>query len=340
MRFTILTTVYNEYELLRQLIESILINVDVQTYVEIIIVDDYSFTDGKLREYENYLSKTYKTIKVINFKESRASVYCNQEGYNRDNTDFRLYDSTRNIYDKKDFNPSDHCNWGPSMAVQIGLDKVDTEFVLVVDTDVIFLKKCGTFLNNMAKEFDDNQRIMSMGQVIGLNSNEVVLCKEQKKSKTSKTLRGGKSGEVSPMANACRMGAWLVHDLEPFARGKTITGWSNSHFLRDVFKKKFYTLNFPLFSDGYLVHLGRGTVSNQVPGRKNYGCDFGYCKTIPATNRYGGRAGVGNIVDWYSGRYVVNLEPKIYRAMLEEKYSSSFDTMVSFDESLLILEDE
>lgn len=334
MRFTILTTVYNEYELLRQLIESILVNVDGSTYAEIIIVDDYSFTDVKLREYENYLTDTYDKIKVINFDESRPSVYTAEQGYNRDNTNFSLYDSTKNLNDS-DIDPTKHFNFGPVYAIQKGLEEVKTEFVLVVDTDIIFLKNCKTVLNDIAKEFDKNKKVMSLGQVVGLNSNEKEVCKNQVESKTSTRLRGGLSGGVSPMANACRMDAWNKHNLEKFTKGPTILGWSNSLFLNDIFDKGFYTSNYPLFSFPYLVHLGAGTVSSQLPGRKDNGCSFGFCKTIKQ-KKYGGRVGVDNIIDWYSGRYIIDIDPIEYRSLLEEKYNSEFSTIIPFDEDILI----
>ena len=56
-KFTIVTSVYNEYELLRQFVESILHNVDPNSYDKIIIVNDFSKKDDKWEKgYYEYIS--------------------------------------------------------------------------------------------------------------------------------------------------------------------------------------------------------------------------------------------------------------------------------------------
>jgi len=320
---SIITTVYNQYELLRQLIESILTHIDKTRLDRVIICDDYSEKNGKLREYENYLTENYSNlIKVINFDEYRQNVYISRGEYNIQNTDFSKFDSMES-------------NLGPAFAVQKALDEVgeDSDYVLIVDTDTMFLDKSKNLLEEIDNNFQKYEKVMCLGQVINLNLDENFLFERMYDSKIS-TKRGNRSGEVSPMSYACRMDAWRKYGIKPISVKREVIAWSNTHFVLDIFDKGFHTLNFPLFSSGYIIHLAGCTVNDQVPGRKRDAKYIPFCEDFSGS--YGGRV-TGGLTDYYSGRYGINMSTELYKKYLQELGNRPFNEIIPFDEKNLIV---
>jgi len=144
-RFTIISSVYNEYELLRQFIESIITNVDPNTYDQVIIVDDYSKRKGILREYENYVNKAYDKINIILHDEYRHAAFYQSDWMSSktisQNFDYRLFESSLS-------------NNGVMKSYQMALEYVNTDFVIVLDTDCVFLSKFGNTFDAVLTGFN------------------------------------------------------------------------------------------------------------------------------------------------------------------------------------------
>jgi hypothetical protein len=311
-RFSIVTTCFNEYELLRQLVESILCNVDKETYDKLIIADDFSKLDGKLRQYLEYLQKTYDFIDVILHDKS--------------------YDS---VYNDWPTTTPESSNWGPVVNLMHGVERVNTEFTLNVDNDTVFLAKSRNVLAEMAEYFDRYPDVVIMGQVQG--------DRERFKVHTDPGRYwndNNKIGSPSPMANAVRMS--LIKDgisdyvLPGHLRDKPVlAGWNHAYLLRGIFAAKLHTMNFPLFGDLYMVHIGGAVVDLQVEGRKMR--KFAYC--LDFQGNYGGKGGGCAIRDWYSGRAMINMTHNQYLEYLREQYNRPFEDVRPFNESILKIAD-
>jgi hypothetical protein len=136
------------------------------------------------------------------------------------------------------------------------------------------------------------------------------------------------------MANAVRMSIIreLGLDYVPAEHPRTkarLAGWNHAFLMHGIFEKKLCTMNFPLFSELYMFHLGGGIVDQHVPGRSMR--KFAYCEDF--VGRYGGKGGNINN-DWYSGRLVVNMTHDNYVNYLRKQYNRPFDDVQQLDESI------
>src|SRR4030042_1286996 len=75
-RFTLVIPIYDQYELFRQCFESVLYNISVK---QVLVIDDYSDPNGKLRAYENYIEQKYSAVKVIKSDEYRLCFHCKEQ---------------------------------------------------------------------------------------------------------------------------------------------------------------------------------------------------------------------------------------------------------------------
>ena len=304
-KFTIVSSVFNQYELLRQFVESINYNVDPDTYEEVIIIDDFSDCNGKLREYENHINVNFPKIKIINFNESR---------------------------------PIRHFHKGPektSMGVmcsyQMALEYVKTPYVLVCDTDIVFLSKFGSILNKISELYDNHPNVMSISQLQGHSSDEIF------ESNTIGTknmpVENGGAGGPSPMFSTFRIAAWTDHNIAPLA---STPGSKRGNGFMDFFLSTvdhgFKVMNFPFFSGEYVFHLGGGTARRCADPTKEVG--FGHLKECtyaygPARDNY--------VHDYYSGAHKIDMTSKSFASYLKQKYNCPVDKPAKpFDESLLI----
>jgi hypothetical protein len=176
-RFSIVTTTFQEYELTRQLVESVLTNVERSTFDKLIIADDFSKKDGKLRPYLEYLQNNYDFIECILHDEHFDSIYND-------------WPTTTPV----------GSNWGPIVNLMHGVERVETEFTLNVDSDTIFLSNGKYILSEMAGRFDQNPEVAIMGQVQGDRTPYKVFTDPGKYWNDN-----NKIGTPSPMANAVRM---------------------------------------------------------------------------------------------------------------------------------------
>ncbi|MFA5026053.1 MAG: glycosyltransferase family 2 protein [Candidatus Shapirobacteria bacterium] len=310
-RFSIVTTTFNEYELTRQLVESVLTNIDRSTFDKLIIADDFSKKDGKLRPYLEYLQSNYDFIECILHDEHFDSIY--------------------NEWTKT--TPAGS-NWGPVVNLMHGVERVETEFSLNVDSDTIFLKKSKNLLTEMANRFDQNPNVVIMGQVMGDKTPYKVFTDPGKYWNDN-----DKIGSPSPMANAVRMSLIKERGIDyvflGHPRDKAIrAGWNTSFLMRGIFEANLHTMNFPLFSEPFMVHIGGGTVDQHVVGRMMR--KFAYCTDFEG--RYGGKGGGDkaiSIIDWYSGRVMINKKHDEYVAYLRNLYNRPYNDVREFDESII-----
>lgn len=320
-RFSIVIPVHEEYELLRQAFESILHHVDPLSYKDIIIVDDYSNPNGLLRRYEDYLEVTYPFVKLIHYDEYR---YC-----------------THNV--GKDFSciglESDKVIKGNGHGFSLwnGILVSSGEFVLCFDADCIFLKKSFDVLHKLSDLFDQYPLTMSIGQLAGLMTNEIIELDKffpfSYGERGHPNILGGTPG--SP-AFACRRCGWTIYEIEPIASQPKLSPWVGRDYCTSLLNRKFRLLNFPILSDGYVFHAGGGILRNARLGRRASNAPFGMCAGTRKT--YGPRTTDDILYDWYAGRLLLKLTSDEYEKYLKGKYKTPFDKLQDpLDENLLFV---
>lgn len=127
-RFSIVTTTYQSYELTRQLVESIWHYLDPNSYEKIIIVDDYSDSNGKLREYLGWLKGNEKFCILVEDEFRYVDYY--QYKWMEEKREDEFFN-----HKKFDINKPTR---GHLLSVLEGFEYVDTEFVFVMDMDTFF----------------------------------------------------------------------------------------------------------------------------------------------------------------------------------------------------------
>jgi len=306
MRFSIVITVYEEYELLRQAYESIIHHIDPDSYKEIIIVDDHSNPKGKLREYLNYVS-TLPKVTVLTFDDYRVGFHCSDK-------DLTKIDISKYSSGEKGF--------GHGHSLWRGIEKVSTEFVLCFDADSVFLEKSRTLLPQIAQLFDNYEKVLTIGQLAGLMSDEIKVCEQRFEYVfgSRSTTCGGFPG--SP-AFACRMKSWSEYGMTPIAGKPQTMSWVAGRYVDSVFEKGYHTLNFPVFSQKYVYHIGGAIFKFTRPGRREG--TFGFCSDC--SWRYGPRQGKDTLYDWYAGRHILDMTTNRYVKYLKEKYGAPFDVL-------------
>jgi hypothetical protein len=108
--------------------------------------------------------------------------------------------------------------------------------------------------------------------------------------------------------------------------------------MRGIFEAKLHTMNFPVFGELFMMHIGGGIVDQHVEGRKIR--KFAYCNDF--TGRYGGKGGGAtntSIIDWYSGRAMINMKHNEYVAYLRKLYDRPYNDVRKFDESIIKIVD-
>ena len=312
MRFSIVIPVYEQYELLRQSIESIFHFVSPELYDKIIIVDDHSDPNGKLREYENYL-ETLPKVEVIKFDDYKLCFHC-------DDRDFHIAEESH-VKELDKIVGHRSVGFGHGYSLQVGIDKVKTDFVLCFDADSAFVCPSDSVLIRMTEMFDGCEKVMSIGQLAGLMSNkyEIVEDKFEYIFGSRHTKCGGYPG--SPVF-ACRMSAWRDNLLDPICPEPTKMPWVAGHYCDCLFERGYYTQNFPIMSKGFVFHAGGGILRKARFGRREGKTTFGMCED---SWRYGGRQGFDVVVEWYQGRFILNMTSEEYEEYLKYKYDSPFD---------------
>jgi len=148
-----------------------------------------------------------------------------------------------------------------------------------------------------------------------------------------------RGGYPSPMAYACRMAGFkstdllMMHSSYPSEEEKIIQGWEHREYIADIFEKGFSTCNFPLYSGGYLAHVGGASCLNIGNENKNKWI-FGFTRDF--CYRYGGRATANTLWDWYSGCHMIDMTAQEYGEYLDRTYTTEFQNIQPGIEDRLI----
>jgi glycosyltransferase involved in cell wall biosynthesis len=319
-KFTIVTSVYNEYELLRQFVESILHNVDSNSYEKVIIVNDFSRKDTKLEEYCNYLN-TLEKFQVIMFPEYRHMLF-----YNQLNQDVDTFDKTLFSNEKP--------NLGVMKSYQMALEYVQTPYVLICDTDIVFLKKFQSTLNEISKLYDKNQDVMTISQLVGHSSDDIF--KSNKIGLKNMPGENGGAGGPSPMFSTFRVAAWTEHNICPLCStpGKR-RGNGFIDFFLSVVGNKYQLMNFPFFSQEFVFHIGGGTARRNLHNKPGVSQKVRFGNVTDTAHNYGSRR-ANKIYDYYAGAHLLKMTDEDFTNYLKEKYNTPFEVLSKpFSESLI-----
>jgi len=326
--FSIVTTTYNDYELLRQFVESVLNNVNPDSYKELIVMDDYSNKNGTLREYEKYLNTEVDKVRVILHDEYRyPHMYKYKEFKNKvvnGSFDYRDYDS-------------DKANMGHAYSLNEVMKYVETDYVFQADCDCIFMEDSKDMLFEIAKLFEENEKVLGIGQATGTRTNDIVIFGDRFKwNSRGRSVGGG--GYVSQCASALRTSAWKEHDIyvvrpNHFKReDEKVTTSALNFFHEYLYEKGFQTMNYPVFSAGKMIHLGGGFVKRSPGGKYVYG----FCRDFVAP--YGPRRLHGSFESWHMGRYIIDMDYDEYVKKLKEDYKSPFGEIQSTINKVRVLD--
>ena len=328
MKFSIVTTVYNEYELLRQFIESVKHHIDPKSYDKIVVFDDYSDPKGRLGEYENFLNEHDEKVSVVLHDEYRPAHLSKRkytsfvEEYTEEPIDLTIYDT-------------DEPNMGHPYALREAMNHIDTDFVFQCDCDCFFLSKAKNLLFDIGKLFEQNEKVLGIGQFVGKKIDELIVVNDRFIWE-SRGRKAGSGNYVSQCASALRTSAWKEHGIYIVppthfkSKDEKVTAAALNFFHEFLYAKGFQTMNFPIFSQGYMIHLGGGSIK-RAPS-KIY--NAGFCEDFSAP--YGARRDVNVLESWHMGRYFVKMKYKDYANHLKQKYENNFDEIQeSLDESLV-----
>tara|TARA_Y100000310_G_C20626002_1_gene785911 strand:- start:324 stop:1331 length:1008 start_codon:yes stop_codon:yes gene_type:complete len=305
--WTIVSSVYNEYLMLRQMVESLQYYVDLDSYEEIIIVDDYSRLDTKLRPYLEYLATKTK-FNVTMHDEYRWMMGYQDEMFNK------------KIQNKHGFNykdyPSGKHNLSHSGALWKGVQQAKTKFVLCVDVDIIFLENSFDLLKRLEEQFRKYPKAIIVGQTIAVKSSEIKEC-----YKPYQNIRGDRvhkaGGYTSAMASAIRMDAWSKHNLNPIYLDRRMSGVFNNLMI-SIFENGFSALSYPIYSEMNLLHVGRGVARKQIKAQDKDGVWYGFLRDFQGM--YGSRYAANKLYDYHTGSHMINMYQSQYRKYLHDKF--------------------
>jgi len=306
--WTIFTMVYEDYNLLRNFIESILANVDPKTYSKIIILDDYSRIDTKLREYEEYLSKD-RRFEVITFPEYRLMAHYTEEIHMRES-------------DPKNF------NLGHGGAFNYAIKYFDTEFVLYLDVDSIFLESARNILQNLTDIFRLDEKIMAVGQLFGTIEEGIIYDSNFKFYHVQAGRDSVAGGFLGPSAGALRVSGWRDGFIPKFVDDRTLPNLFN-RCCEAIFENGGKTASYPWFTKMEILHLGRGIVRRWLEDRRDDiegDADwFVFCNDF--VKAHGPRLSEGQLVSNHYGRGFVRMTSREYRDYIEYKGSKPFEVV-------------
>lgn len=292
--------IYNDYELLRDFVESALNNLDPQSWESILILDDYSKTNTKLREYENYLEQDDR-FNIISFSEHRL---------------MRHYMAGSDSVDNEEK------NLGHGAGFNMGISKVGTEFMLYLDVDCIFLRKSKEMLNEMSEMFDKHPDVMAAGQLFGVNGRAIY--EGRFKFFHGPADRDSTAGGfLGPSSGAFRMSGWNEKELPLLSTDRLPN--LLTRFSSEVFLSGFKIGSYPWFTEMRILHLGRGIVRRYSEEQRGIPEPdwFVFCKDFHG--QHGPRFGLEDLRSNHYGRGFINMTSREYRNYLKERGEKPFE---------------
>lgn len=278
MTISILYTVHNNYLIFRASIESLFSY--VQDYDEIVLVDDKS-NDAQTIDFLKYLN-TLPKIRVIS-------------GGGR---------SKQSFYNKSGRGKGKELSLGQGEAINLGIRNIDNDYILSVDSDILFLPSSKDLLPKLIKTINLDSKIMAVGQLVGKIDGVRIIDNPFPAPAKGNRLVGG---YINACAMFCRNSGWKKHGLSYLNNG----GWCHRPYASSIFKKGFKVCNFNIFKDAYLIHLGYATLRDT---RKQPKKSFGFAKD---SQNYGSPLKNGVLMDWYAGYksipYTTNQAIKLFK---------------------------
>lgn len=317
MKTSIVMSVYNDYELLRQCMESVFQTI-FDEIEEIIIVDDYSNFVCKLRPYLEYLENKYNKIKVIRSDEYRLSIHAKYE---------HLRIAISRGQKELDGMVQERQTMGHGYALQQGINVAESDIVFCIDQDIVLLQNSKGMIGEIHKLFADNPKVACISQLAGLMSNSLEIMKEAFRYKMGDKLMGKIGGTPSGSIFFLRRVLKDANgDQISLFNGPAHHGWLLSSYMPVFFENGYYTMNYPLFSQKKVFHCGGGSLKRARFGGEAgmKGIKYGMLRD---GNTYGGRIGHNDIAEWYQGRYILDMDTLEYISYLESKYDKPFDEM-------------
>lgn len=286
MRTTLLCPVYNSYLIFRANIESLLANID---FDKLLIVDDCS-NDQQLLSYLQYLS-SLPNIDIIHTGDPADCPDHNSCG--------------RHVLPPG----KQKLSQGQGVAINLGLRQIETEFVLIFDSDIFFMSHIKSLIVEMEKCMDLDNEIMAVGQLVG-KIDGIKIIDSPFYATVSNKIEGG-------FPNACamlsRMSGWTQHGLSKLHNG----GWCHFPYAQSIFLKKFKTCNFNVFKDKYLIHLGAGILRTEKP--HDYQGNFAF--TQDKQRKYGTLNHDGSLKDYYAGFHCIPFTTVDFIKLLTDTYA-------------------
>lgn len=273
MRTTVLYAVHNNYMIFRASIESLLAHVPSSHYAKLLIVDDCS-SDKALLGFLDRLSDNFDFVEVIHTGDPADLSYYNTAGRGRrrictkgDNLrGDRQRGDRRSLGNRK-------ISQGHGESVNMGLARVETKFVLIVDSDNLFMEKSHDMIPGMEACMDMDPAIMNVGALVNRIDGRKVFDKlfnirdlgDDMAVSDRVASRGGWPAFIGGLS---RMSGWRKHELPPMNNG----GWISGDYGPALFAHGFKTCNFNVFRDGYLIHLGYATLRKTRDGGSDEAC--------------------------------------------------------------------
>jgi len=293
---TIVYTVHNNYLIFRASIESLLDHIDMDQISKIIVINDCS-SEQKMLGFLKYLN-TLENIEVINAGEpSDYSFHNNKQALGRPSPAIRGKKSSV----------------GHGIAQNIGIEKTETEFILFVDSDILFMPKSVNLVKELESCMALDEKILDVGQLVGEVRGKIIVDKPfispSDRDGQLVKIRGGWPVHILSMS---RVAAWKEHGLTQMCNG----GWTNERYVPTLWKAGFKTCNFDIFINGYAIHLGYATLrhTRDITSRQR----IVYCRDGGGYSKSRG--------SWYGHKFVPYTTDK-FLEILENTYMDlEFDT--------------
>lgn len=315
---TIIIPVYNQYELLRQCVESIFHYIDdkpprgfkASAFDQILIIDDYSDPNSRLREYENYLN-TLPSVTVILSDEYRVSAHALEHHV--------TIAQRRNDKEYAKMKKGPHTR-GHGFALQTGIELSNTEYCFCIDADSCFLQSSPGMIQEVEQLFKDNEKVMSIGQLAGLMSNEHTIMDH--------IFRYNMGGREVGLGGCPGSPAFFIrkNDEIRIANKPIHRGWALTAYINEIMQRGLQVMNYPIFSGKKMFHVG-GAILLAARFWGDIGKDRTRYGMLKDGEIYGGRRGKNLMCDWYQGRYILRMFTMEYIRYLEEKYSKPFNEL-------------
>jgi len=315
MRTTILYVVHNNYLIFRASIESLLAHVAREHYAKLLIVDDCS-SDKSLLGFMDRLVSDFDFVEVIHTGEPADISYYNTAGRGGRRACAKG-DGQRGDRQKGDRRSLGNrkISKGHGESVNMGLARVETEFVFIVDSDILFMEKSRDMIPGMESCMDMDPTIMNVGALVnsidGIKVFDAPVNIRDLGDNTTLQWENiaSRGGWPSFNGGLSRVSGWREHGLPLLNNG----GWIHVDYAPAMFSCGFKTCNFNVFRDGYLIHLGYATLRKTRNGGANELCK-GFFFSRDENNKKMG---------WWYGHHRIPYTTSEFNIILEAAYAET-----------------